>query len=203
MGLAAATTFVAFAAPLLVTRLHARLQQQPQQSQPLVADGPIVPAASLASSYTTSSTVAPGTRIGTIAIPALHLTAPIIEGVSDADLKRGVGHVPGSAQSGGLGNVVLAAHRDTLFRPLRAVEKGMQVEVSGAAGTYRYQVESTRIVAPNQLEVMDIAEQPEVTLITCYPFNFIGSAPMRFVVKARLLSALPDASSSGITSAND
>ena len=136
--------------------------------------------------------MATGTKMGTISVSQIHLTAPVIEGVSDSDLRRGVGHVPGSAQSGGLGNMVLAAHRDTIFRSLRLIQKGMDIQVAGPDGIFHYQVDSLQVVAPDRLDVLEIASRPEVTLITCYPFNFIGSAPMRFIVKAHLVSPVPD-----------
>ena len=88
--------------------------------------------------------------------------------------------------------MVLAAHRDAIFRPLRSIHTGMLVKVHGTDGTYSYQVDSSSIVSPDRVDVMDIEARPEVTLITCYPFNYIGSAPMRFVVKAHLISAEPD-----------
>ncbi len=154
-------------------------------------DGEIIPSYALGASYGIHSEFAGGTRLGTLSIPALRLTAPVVEGVSDSDLRRGVGHVPGSAQSGGLGNMVLAAHRDTIFRPLRQIQKGMDLQLASEDGTYHYAVDSMQVVSPDRLDVMEIASEPQVTLITCYPFNFIGRAPMRFIVKAHLISALP------------
>ena len=157
------------------------------------ADGPVVPPSALGSAYLHGSDLtAQGSKIGTISIPQIHLTAPVIEGVGDADLRRGVGHVPGSAQDGGLGNMVLAAHRDTIFRPLRGIQRGMDIQIKGSEGTFHYQVDSMQVVAPDRLEVLEISTQPEVTLITCYPFNFVGSAPMRFIVKAHLISPVPE-----------
>ena len=136
--------------------------------------------------------MADGSKIGTMLVPEIGLRAPVVEGVGDADLRAGVGHVPGSANNGGLGNMVLAAHRDTIFRPLRSIRKGMDIQVKNADGTFHYQVDSMQIVSPDRLDVLEISAQPEVTLITCYPFNFIGSAPMRFIVKAHLVSPIPD-----------
>ncbi|MGI4853952.1 MAG: class D sortase [Janthinobacterium lividum] len=185
-GLAAAFLLLIFAAPAVLARMQSAMPAQGS------VDGNIIPNAELGASYLTGArNVSDGTRIGMLSIPALHLNAPVVEGVSDTDLRRGVGHVPGSAQSGGLGNVVLAAHRDAIFRPIRDIRKGMDIGLSGTDGTYHYQVDSMKIVSPDQLDVMDISNQPEVTLITCYPFNFIGSAPMRYIVKAHLVSAMP------------
>lgn len=192
-GLAAAALFVGLSTPAVLARMKPVATQATDTSSQPAADSPVIPAAALGSSYGVGAAgAAHGTRIGTITIPALHLSAPVIEGVDDADLRSGVGHVPGSALSGGLGNVVLAAHRDTLFRPIRGIQKGMDVQVTGGEGTFHYQVDSLQVVAPDRLDVLEIASQPEVTLITCYPFNFVGSAPMRFIVKAHLVSTVPE-----------
>lgn len=190
-GLAAAAAFVVLSTPALITRFQRT--EQPSSSQQSSSDSDIIPAAALGRSYEAGPISVDGSRIGTLTIPALHLTAPVIEGVGDFDLRRGVGHVPGSAQSGGLGNVVLAAHRDTIFRPLRQIQAGMDLQLSAPGGTYHYRVDSMQVVSPDRLDVLDIASEPQVTLITCYPFNFIGSAPLRYVVKAHLVSALPSA----------
>lgn len=130
--------------------------------------------------------------IGSIAIPQLHLSAPITAGVGTIELIRGVGHIPGTAFAGGLGTMVLAGHRDTFFRSLRNVAPGMTIAVSSEAGLFRYQVDSTEIVNPEQTSVMDIGSQPELVLITCHPFDYIGAAPRRFIVHAHLLSLAPE-----------
>lgn len=133
-----------------------------------------------------------GAVIGRLEIPQLGLSAPVIEGVGDSDLQRGAGHIPGTALPGGLGTVGIAAHRDTYFRPLRRITAGMEVLAVGPAGTFRYQVQSTEVVPPDRVNVLDVADSPQLTLITCFPFNYIGSAPQRFVVRARLLSLDPE-----------
>ena len=94
----------------------------------------------------------------------------------------------GTAFPGGLGNMVLAGHRDTYFRPLRRVHAGMVMRVITPADTYDYVVDATTIVEPDAVDVLDIRDRPEMTLITCYPFDFIGPAPKRFIVRAHLLS---------------
>ncbi len=130
--------------------------------------------------------------IGELRMPALQLTAPIISGITTSDLLRGVGHIPGSGNAGGLGNMAVAGHRDTYFRPLRRVAPGMLIMVSSPTGTYRYKVDKTEIVSPEQLGILDIGDRPQLTLITCYPFDYIGAAPKRFIVFAHLLSVEPD-----------
>ena len=185
-GAAAAVLYACLSAPAIL----ARVQAGPVQS---TLDEAVIPSSALGSAYLQGThSLADGTKVGTISVPQIHLTAPVVEGVGDGDLRRGVGHVPGSAQSGGLGNMVLAAHRDTIFRSLRSIQKGMDIQVAGPDGTFHYQVDSLQVVAPDRLDILEISNKPEVTLITCYPFNFIGSAPMRFIVKAHLISAVPD-----------
>lgn len=187
-GTAAALLFAGMSVPAVLARVSPLVV--PQAS----SDGAVIPPSALSGAYLQGSSAVPnGSKIGTIVVPAIHLEAPMVEGVGDSDLRRGVGHVPGSASAGGLGNMVLAAHRDTIFRPLRAIQRGMDIQIKGIDGTYHYQVDSLQVVAPDRLDILEIADSPEVTLITCFPFNFVGSAPMRFIVKAHLRSAVPDA----------
>jgi len=126
-----------------------------------------------------------GTLVGRIDIPKLDLSAVVFEGTSDETLARGVGHLTGSAAPGERGNLVLAGHRDTFFRKLRGIRKGDEVTVIGPEGEFQYQVESTAVVKPEQTEVLKPDGGSILTLITCYPFRFIGNAPERFVVRAR------------------
>ena len=186
LGITAAVLFIGLSLP----GIFARGAQASEHPAPV--DESIFPPTSLDRAYLGGRVYQPSSVIARMEIPALKIDAPVIEGISDLDLRKGIGHVPGSADSGGLGNMVLAAHRDRIFRPLRSVAKGMDIQLKGSGGTYHYRVDSTQIVSPDQLEVLEIASQPQVTLITCYPFNYIGSAPMRFIVKAHLVSALPD-----------
>jgi sortase A len=130
--------------------------------------------------------------IGRIDVPSLALSAPISGDVDDRSLRLGVGHIRGTAMPGGLGTVGLAGHRDSFFRPLRRIQPGMEVNLTDSSGTFHYLVDSTEIVTPDKVSVLDIASQPELTLITCFPFNFVGAAPRRFIVHAHLLSAAPD-----------
>jgi sortase A len=125
-----------------------------------------------------------GALVGRIEIPRLKLSAIAREGVDDRTLDLAVGHVPGTSFPGEAGNAAFAAHRDTFFRPLRHVQGGDVVIVTTPLGTHRYLVTSTRIVGPDDGSVLDATERPTLTLVTCYPFDFIGSAPNRFVVQA-------------------
>jgi sortase A len=133
-----------------------------------------------------------GSLIGRVDIPRLHLSVPVLEDDTAKTLLRGLGHIPGTAELGGLGTVGLAGHRDTFLKPLRGITPGMEIRAIGAAGEYHYVVDSTEIVLPQAVSVLDIHARPELTLITCYPFNYVGAAPKRFVVHAHLVSASPD-----------
>lgn len=127
---------------------------------------------------------AEGSLVGRIDIPRLDLSAVVFEGTSDDTLSRGVGHLRGSAGPGEHGNLVLAGHRDTFFRELRNIRQGDEVNIMGPNGEFAYQVESTAIVEPDQTEVLKPGDGSTLTLITCYPFRYIGNAPQRFIVRA-------------------
>ena len=126
----------------------------------------------------------PDGLIGRIRISRLGMSVIVMEGTDDATLQRSVGHIAGSALPGQSGNVGIAGHRDTLFRPLRNVEDGDIVVLATPEGEYRYRVVSTRIVEPDDVSVLQSDSIEILTLVTCYPFNFIGSAPSRFIVRA-------------------
>jgi sortase A len=129
-----------------------------------------------------------GSVLGRVQIARLNLSAIVREGVNDETLSQAVGHLPYTALPGQTGNFAIAAHRDTLFRALKDIQKNDRITFQSPAGTYRYEVISTKIVKPSDLSVL----QPEgtnklLTMITCYPFYYIGSAPKRFIVQAQLV----------------
>lgn len=126
--------------------------------------------------------------LGKIDIPQVGISAMIAEGDDPHTLRRAVGHIPGTAMPGQPGNVVLAAHRDTFFRPLRKIHKGDAIELTTWDGSYRYRVESIRVVRPKNISVLEPTSRSKLTLVTCYPFYFVGPAPKRFIVRAGLLS---------------
>lgn len=126
-----------------------------------------------------------GANIGRIEIPRLKITSIVRQGVDDNTLSRAVGHVPYTALPGQPGNVGLAAHRDTYFRNLRNVREGDAIRVVTTEGTFEYEVDSLQIVTPKNVEVLDPTPNPSLTLVTCYPFNYVGHAPKRFIVRAR------------------
>jgi sortase A len=129
--------------------------------------------------------------IGRLQIPRLGISAMVREGASEGTLSRAVGHIPGTALPGRNGNVALAGHRDTFFRALRNIRKHDAIEVETSQGTFRYIVESTKIVGPRDVEVLNASGGQTLTLVTCYPFYYIGSAPKRFIVRATEVSASP------------
>jgi LPXTG-site transpeptidase (sortase) family protein len=105
-------------------------------------------------------------------------------------LRRAVGHVPGTAFPGEAGNVVLAGHRDMHFRPLHDARRGDLLRLVTPDGTFVYRVDDLEVVDPGHTEVMQSTAVPQLTLITCYPFSYVGPAPQRFVVRASLLQRL-------------
>ena len=123
-----------------------------------------------------------------IEIPRLGVSAFIREGVDDRTLRRAVGHVPGTAAPGAAGNTALAAHRDTFFGPLKDIRKGDRIRVSTPDGDVSYVVRDTRVVEPTDLSVLAHTPEPTLTLITCHPFNYVGSAPNRFIVVAQAVA---------------
>lgn len=134
------------------------------------------------------ATIADGALVGQVEIPKLHLSAVVFQGTSDGILAKGVGHLDASAFPGQEGNVVLAGHRDTFFRSLRHIRKGDLVQVTTPYGIRTYTVDSTEVVKPTETGVMASTATPTLTLITCYPFYYVGHAPKRFIVRASPVS---------------
>jgi sortase A len=122
--------------------------------------------------------------LGRIEISSIGLAAMIMEGIDGRTLRHAVGHIPGTPRPGQQGNVAIAGHRDTFFRGLRNIRKDDEITLTTLNGTYRYRVDSTQVVAPEHTEVLDDSGEAILTLVTCYPFYFVGSAPKRFVVRA-------------------
>ena len=143
------------------------------EARPLVPDGPQKPKA--------------GATIGSITIPRLGLSSIVVEGAEKRELDLAPGHIPGTSFPGETGNVAIAGHRDTFFRPLRFIRKNDTIAMTTLRGEYAYRVVSTEVVGPDRVQVLYPAKTETLTLITCYPFNFVGPAPRRFVVKAERL----------------
>ncbi len=127
---------------------------------------------------------ATGELVGRMEIPRLMLSVAVAEGTDAATLRRAAGHILGTALPGQPGNIGIAGHRDTLFRPLRHTLKGDVITLVTSQGEYHYRVVSTRIVNPTDIAVLKADGHEILTLVTCYPFYFIGPAPDRFIVRA-------------------
>jgi sortase A len=119
-------------------------------------------------------------------IPKVRLEVPVLNGVDDLTLNRGVGRIPGTALPGQEGNIGIAGHRDGFFRGLKDILAGDIIELHTTIGTDVYVVDEIRITNPDDLSVLRRRPKPSLTLVTCYPFYFIGSAPKRYVVEASL-----------------
>jgi sortase A len=131
----------------------------------------------------------PGDPVARLTVPSLALDVMALEGVDEATLDRGAGHFPGSALPGEPGNASFAGHRDTFFRALGRVEQGTEIHLETSRGAHVYQVTETRVVGPDAVEVVASLPGSHLTLVTCYPFDWVGPAPRRFVVRAVLLGS--------------
>jgi sortase A len=133
--------------------------------------------------------VTAGGLIGRIEIPRLGLSEVVMEGSDASTLRRAVGHVPGTPLPGQEGNTAITGHRDTFFRPLRKIRPDDLIKLTTLQGEFLYRVVSTGIVDPGDVEVLDSTGRQELTLVTCYPFYFVGTAPHRFIVRAERVTA--------------
>ena len=127
--------------------------------------------------------------IGRLSIPRLHLSAMVREGVDGNTLQLAVGHIPATALPGQPGNVGVAGHRDTFFRGLKDLKTADRIQFSTVSGDFNYLVELLLIVEPDNVAVLAPSNDNMLTLVTCYPFSYIGAAPKRFIVRARQLAS--------------
>lgn len=147
----------------------------------LLAERPAAPPGVLA-------VVATQGLIGRVVIARLGVSVIVAEGVDGRTLRRAAGHIPGTALPGQIGNIGISGHRDTFFRPLRNIRRNDVIAVITPLGDYHYRVLSTSIVSPQQVQVLDPATTEILTLVTCYPFYFVGAAPARFIVRAERIT---------------
>jgi LPXTG-site transpeptidase (sortase) family protein len=136
-------------------------------------------------------TVRAGGLLGMLDIPRLSLTTPVIEGDGVVQLRRAVGHLPDTPLPWQRGNSALAGHRDGLFRPLKDIVEGDEVIFRTSRQILHYRVTRTSIVAPDDVSVLDAKSGADLTLVTCFPFYYVGNAPKRFIVHARRVDASP------------
>jgi sortase A len=134
--------------------------------------------------YAESRSAPPGTPLAVLAIPKIRLEVPVLDGTDDLTLNRAVGVIEGTARPGEAGNVAIAGHRDGFFRGLKDVGPGDAITLRTPAGPRTYLVKTVRIVDPDDVSVLDDSPTDALTLVTCYPFYFVGSAPQRFIVRA-------------------
>jgi LPXTG-site transpeptidase (sortase) family protein len=125
-----------------------------------------------------------GTALARLTVPDLKMDLIVVEGVSPQDLSVAPGHIPGTSLPGQAGNVGIAGHRDTVFRPLRSVRRNQIITLSTGKEEVHYRVVSFEVVSPSEVGVLYPTNHDTLTLVTCYPFNFLGSAPNRFIVHA-------------------
>jgi len=128
-----------------------------------------------------------GEPVGQLQIPRLGVSLMVVEGITGRDLARAAGHIPGTALPGAPGNVGIAGHRDTFFRPLRNLKQNDTLTFRTLYGTYRYRVTSFKVVPPGDVDVLNPNGHDSLTLVTCFPFGYIGSAPKRFIVLAEAI----------------
>ena len=172
------------AAILVEARFH---QTAPIAPPPLVVTQTALPGDSGDARAASVPVPAAGTMLGRLQAPSVKLSTVVLEGSDDATLSRGSGHIEDTPFPGQPGNVGIAGHRDTTFRALRHIHIGDALEFATADRLYRYRISKTMIVGPDDVYVLDPTEAPALTLVTCYPFEFVGHAPRRFIVRAELV----------------
>ena len=136
--------------------------------------------------YNDSLSHAFGAPLAVLSIPKIHLEVPVFEGTDDVTLDRGAGRITGTARPGQAGNLGIAGHRDGFFRGLKDVRTGDEIKLSLPEGQATYVVDQITIVTPQDVSVLQPRPIPSITLVTCFPFYFVGSAPERYIVSASL-----------------
>jgi sortase A len=129
----------------------------------------------------------PGSWLARLDAPSVRLSTTVLEGSDDGTLRRAAGHIEDTAFPGQVGNVGIAGHRDTVFRPIRNIHVGDPLLLTTTDRVFRYRISSTMVVNPTDVQVLDPTERPTLTLVTCYPFTFVGHAPQRFIVRAEMV----------------
>jgi sortase A len=186
------TVGVVLAAWCAAVLVEARFHQSVPVSGQLVVTQTAVPAlpgdgGNAAPRAPAPSAPAVGSLIARLEAPSVRMTTNVLEGTDDGTLSRGAGHIEDTPFPGQPGNIGIAGHRDTVFRPLRHIKVGDPLHITTHDRTYRYRISKTLIVGPDDVYVLDPTDRPTLTLVTCYPFEFIGHAPKRFIVQAELI----------------
>jgi len=184
--------YVAADRALFDDRMNRALEQSAEATEAAELVAP--PAAAVAASAAPAAALPaaahpkPAPFLARLEIPSIDLSTLVVDGVDAVTLRRAVGRVPSSARPGDAGNVALAGHRDTDFRGLQHIHRGDRLSLRTGDGKFIYEVEWIGIVRPSHTEVLADAGYPTLTLVTCYPFQYIGRAPFRYVVRAREVS---------------
>jgi sortase A len=173
-----------------------RLARQWQEQQKRV-----VPVSNTTTVSSATTSAAPASYLTRIVIPRINLDAIVVEGTNRQALMRGPGHLEKTAYPGEDGNVVITAHRDTFFRHIYELSKGDAIQVQRNGATYVYEVQSKKVVDPEDVAVAQPTKDARLTLITCYPTYYLGPAPERLVVISKLVSPAPQ-STTGQASLN-
>ena len=132
-----------------------------------------------------------GSPLALFRVPKIDLEVAVLEGTSDLVLNRGVGRIEGTAEVGAGGNLGIAGHRDGFFRGLKDVEAGDTLELETLSGIRTYVIDKISIVNPEDVYVLAPTEESRITLVTCYPFYFVGNAPLRYIVQAQEVDLAP------------
>jgi sortase A len=164
--------------------VYQRASRLALDDMPLAANGAPPPLEAPTLVRRATGTAMPGAPLAALSIPRINLSAVVLHGTDALTLRRGLGHIEHTAWPGEAGNVAIAGHRDSFFRSLRDVELGDDVILDTPGARLRYRVASFRVVASNEVSVLEPTDEATLTLVTCYPFWFLGQAPDRFVVRA-------------------
>jgi len=144
----------------------------------------VVPARAETAKRPSVPRAARGSVLGRFEVPALQMSWEVLEGTDDKTLERSIGHVAGTAGLGEAGNIGIAGHRNTHFRKIEWIRRGDEIVLTTKDGTFRYRVDYVKLHKPTDVHVLDDSLGPAVTLVTCFPFEYVGSAPLRYIVRA-------------------
>lgn len=178
---------VGLAAWCAAVLVEARFHQTAQLAVPLVVTQTELRAGGGAVAAAPAPAPARGSLVGRLDAPSVKLSTVVLEGSDEGTLSRGSGHIEDTPFPGQPGNIGIAGHRDTTFRALRHIRVGDALVFTTADRLYHYRISEMLIVGPDDVYVLDATKQPSLTLVTCYPFEFVGHAPRRFIVRAELL----------------
>jgi sortase A len=163
------------------------LQRLPVPEEATSSAAPPVVVAEAAGAAGGAGGAARGAWLARLDAPSVRLSTTVLEGSDDDTLLGAAGHIEDTAFPGQPGNIGIAGHRDTVFRPIRNIHVGDPLVLTTTDRVFRYRISNTMVVNPSDVQVLDPTEQPALTLVTCYPFAFVGHAPRRFIVRAELV----------------